>query len=98
MLQGILPNAKLPFCPKIIVLSIFEGPFYTGFTVELIISDSCRQIRWNISLVYKGLYAQSFSKSNMRPTYDMNVDASFRYFEIPQRLFQVLLIIAYTMW
>ena len=26
---------KLPFVIKIFVLSIFEWPFYTGFTVEL---------------------------------------------------------------
>ena len=28
---------KLPFVMKIFVLSIFEGPFYTGFTVETIL-------------------------------------------------------------
>ena len=40
MLKGehsaILSNfIKLPFVIKIFVLSIFEGPFYTGFTVLL---------------------------------------------------------------
>ena len=32
----ILPNfIKLPFAIKIFVLSVFESPFYTGFTVRL---------------------------------------------------------------
>ena len=38
MLQGehsaiLLPSIKVPFVIKIFVLSIFEWPFYTGFTV-----------------------------------------------------------------
>ena len=41
MLQGehsaiILTFIKLPFIIKIFVLSIFERPFYTGFTVQLV--------------------------------------------------------------
>ena len=32
---------KLPFVIKIFVLSIFERPFYTGFTVCKILSGSC---------------------------------------------------------
>ena len=35
-MQGILSTfIKLPFVIKIFVLSIFEWPFYTGFTVHL---------------------------------------------------------------
>ena len=73
---------KLPF-----VLSIFEWPFNTGLTVQLIISDSWCQIRWNISIVYKGLY-----HFRSQTTYDMNVDASFSILR-----YHVLLIIEYTM-
>ena len=43
MLQGkhsaiLLPFIKLPFVIKIIVLSIFEWPFYTGSTVHVSIT------------------------------------------------------------
>ena len=42
MLQGehsaiLLTFIKLPFVIKILVLSIFEWPFYTGFTVKDVI-------------------------------------------------------------
>ena len=40
MLQGILsPFIKLPFAIKIFVLSIFEWPFYTDFTVYASFSE-----------------------------------------------------------
>ena len=35
----LLTCIKLPFVTKIIVLSIFEWPFYTGFTVNTVFSD-----------------------------------------------------------
>ena len=37
----LLTFIKLPFVIKIFVLSIFEWPFYTGFTVHLAPLDSC---------------------------------------------------------
>ena len=46
MLQGehsaiLLTFIKLPFVIKIFILSIFEWPFYTGFTVLLNLASSC---------------------------------------------------------
>ena len=48
MLEGehstILPTfIKLPFVIKIIVLSIFEWPFYTGFTVY--VQERCKMLK-----------------------------------------------------
>ena len=55
MLQGehsaILPTfIKLPFVIKIFVLSIFERPFYTGFTVNSICSNQSAHLYSRSSL------------------------------------------------
>ena len=41
---------KLPFFIKIIVLSIFEWPFYTGFTVYATSSVQKRNVRFPITI------------------------------------------------
>ena len=41
---------KLPFVIKTFVLSIFEWPFYTGFTVSLASGDFCLLITFANSL------------------------------------------------
>ena len=55
MLQGehsaILPTfIKLPFVTKTFVLSIFEWPFYTGFTKESILQYFRPSLSYNLSL------------------------------------------------
>ena len=37
---NISPFIKLPFVIKIFVLSIYEWPFYTGFTVPAVLSNA----------------------------------------------------------
>ena len=49
ILQYVLTFIKLPFVIKIFVLSIFEGPFNTGFTVQKHMRPSQTQIRMDIS-------------------------------------------------
>ena len=39
ILQYFQPSIKLPFVIKIFILSIFEWPFYTGFTVLYVRSE-----------------------------------------------------------
>ena len=43
----LLTSIKLPFVIKIFVLSIFEWPFYTGFTVKIspLIVLECTEMR-----------------------------------------------------
>ena len=61
--KGTLTFIKLPFVVKIFVLSIFEWPFYTGFTVpvlEIICNDSSDvqsylSLRWHIPTYCKCL-------------------------------------------
>ena len=60
MLQGehsaiLMTFIKLPFVIKIIVLSIFEWPFYTGLTVHIVISP------YHAGYLYTGLDIQKFS-------------------------------------
>ena len=57
MLQGehsaiLLTFIKLPFVIKIFVMSIFEWPFYTSFTVEgfkLLEDTCCTMASWQLS-------------------------------------------------
>ena len=60
MLQGehsaiLLTFIKLPFIIKIIVLSIFERPFYTGLTVQIVIDP------YHAGYLYTGLDKQKIS-------------------------------------
>ena len=76
MLQGehsaiLLTFIKLPFLIKIFVLSIFEWPFYTGFTVNIltlcILIDFFIQIntiKMGLSILYfKGLQVKLSNSS-----------------------------------
>ena len=63
MFQGehsaiLLTFIKLPFVIKIFVLSIFEWPFYTGFTVQM-----------SEVLVLYGIFSMDFTK----PKYRVNI-------------------------
>ena len=69
MLQGehsaILSNfIKLPFAMKIFVLSIFEWPFKTGFTVMLFFHTLIPSEYWVIVEIRKQLYTRAHVLGN----------------------------------
>ena len=68
MLQGEhsaipLTVIKLPFVIKIFVLSIFEWPFYTGFTVQSNLPKRASFWKAKLSIIHKGL---SYQDSDFR--------------------------------